>query len=129
MKKFFIAVSLMVVMAMGGAVQASPVAMATASDNALSEACSAVPDSPACNGETQNSDRLGGIGRNIINTALFIVGVLAVAMIVFAGLRYAMSSGDKKRVEQSKQILIYSVVGLIVALMAYAIVNFVLGKF
>lgn len=93
-----------------------------------SEACSLNPDSAACQ-ELNDGDRLPGIGQNIINTALYIVGILAVAMIIFAGLRYIMSGGNAKRVEQSKQILIYSVTGLIVALLAYAIVNFVLGKF
>ena len=93
-----------------------------------SEACDLNPDSAACQ-ELNDGDRLPGIGQNIINTALYIVGILAVAMIIFAGLRYIMSGGNAKRVEQSKQILIYSVTGLIVALLAYAIVNFVLGKF
>lgn len=93
-----------------------------------SEACDLNPDSAACQ-ELDDGDRLPGIGQSIINTALYIVGILAVAMIIFAGLRYIMSGGNAKRVEQSKQILIYSVTGLIVALLAYAIVNFVLGKF
>ena len=93
-----------------------------------SEACDLNPDSAACQ-ELNDEDRLPSIGQSIINTALYIVGILAVAMIIFAGLRYIMSGGNAKRVEQSKQILIYSVTGLIVALLAYAIVNFVLGKF
>lgn len=93
-----------------------------------SEACDLNPDSAACQ-ELNDGDRLPGIGQSIINTALYIVGILAVAMIIFAGLRYIMSGGNAKRVEQSKQILIYSITGLIVALLAYAIVNFVLGKF
>lgn len=93
-----------------------------------SEACNLNHNSAACQ-ELNDGDRLPGIGQNIINTALYIVGILAVAMIIFAGLRYIMSGGNAKRVEQSKQILVYSVTGLIVALLAYAIVNFVLGKF
>ena len=63
------------------------------------------------------------MATNIINTALYIVGILAVAMIIFSGIRYVTSSGDKGRVAQAKQILIYSVTGLIVAICAYAIVN------
>ena len=93
-----------------------------------SEACSRNPDSSACQDLTDDS-RLPTIGQNIINTALLIVGVLAVAMIIFAGIRYVTSAGDKQRVGQSKNILIYSIVGLVVAILSYAIVNFVISRF
>lgn len=65
----------------------------------------------------------------VINTMLYIVGILAVAMIIFSGIRYLTAHGDKSQVESAKNTLIYSVVGLVIAIIAYAIVNFVIGRF
>lgn len=71
----------------------------------------------------------GGIFSKIINTMLFLVGVLSVMMIVWGGLRYVISRGDSKAVEGAKNTILYALVGLIVAIMAYAIVRFVVGQF
>ncbi len=64
---------------------------------------------------------------NFINILLFIVGGLAVIMIILGGLRYVISGGDSKKVEGAKNTILYAIVGLIIAMLAYAIVNFVLG--
>lgn len=64
--------------------------------------------------------------KDIVNLLLYIVGVLAVIVIVFAGIRYVTSTGDSSRVKGAKDTLTYAVIGLIVAILAYAIVNFVL---
>jgi small-conductance mechanosensitive channel len=71
----------------------------------------------------------GGMVTTIINIMLFIVGILCVIMIIFGGIRYATSSGDQTRVTNAKNTLVYSVVGLVVAILAYAIVNWVVGNF
>lgn len=65
----------------------------------------------------------------VINTMLYIVGILAVAMIVFSGIRYITAHGDKQQVDSAKNTLIYSVVGLVISIVAYSIVNFVLARF
>ena len=74
-------------------------------------------------------DSLPNIVGTVINTMLFIVGVLAVAMIIYSGIRYITAHGDKGQVESAKNTLIYSIVGLVVAIVAYAIVNWVIGLF
>lgn len=65
---------------------------------------------------------------NIINILLFIVGVAAVIVIIIGGLRYILSSGDQASITSAKNTILYAVIGLIVALLAYAIVNFVLSS-
>lgn len=65
----------------------------------------------------------------VINTMLFIAGLLAVIMIIFSGIRYISSHGDKSQVESAKNTLIYSVVGLVIAIIAYALVNWVTKLF
>ncbi len=66
--------------------------------------------------------------QNIINTTLFVLGVVAVIMIIFGGIRYTTSNGDASSVKAAKDTVLYAVIGLVVAIMAYAIVNFVLAR-
>jgi len=67
----------------------------------------------------------GGVVNTVINVMLFIVGILCVIMIIFAGIRYVTSAGDKGKVDTAKNTIVYSIVGLIVAIVAYALVNWV----
>lgn len=71
----------------------------------------------------------GGIVTTVINTMLFIVGILAVVMIIYSGIRYTTAHGDKGQVESARDTLMYSIVGLVVAIIAYALVNWVTGLF
>jgi len=65
---------------------------------------------------------------NIINFLLYAGGVVAVVMIIVAGLQMTTSAGDSGAVAKAKKTLTWAVVGLIVMILAYAIVNFVIGK-
>ncbi|MFZ2560609.1 MAG: pilin [Candidatus Nanoperiomorbaceae bacterium] len=67
----------------------------------------------------------GGIFQTVINILLFIIGILSVIMIIYSGIRYATSAGDTSRVTNAKNTLMYSIVGLVIAIFAYAIVNWV----
>lgn len=67
--------------------------------------------------------------HNIVNTLLLVLGMIAVIMIVIGGIRYTTSNGDASQVKAAKDTVLYSVVGLVVAILAYAIVNFVIGAF
>ena len=70
----------------------------------------------------------GGIITTIANVLLFIAGALAVIMIIYGGLRYTTSAGNSASVTSAKNTILYAIVGLIIALLAFAIVNFVLGS-
>ena len=72
---------------------------------------------------------LPSIAKTVVNTMLFIVGILAVIMIIFSGIRYITAHGDKGQVESAKNTLIYSIVGLVIAIIAYALVTWVTGLF
>lgn len=86
-------------------------------------------DSKCSQGSGQASTLFGdnSVVNTIINTMLFIVGILSVVMIIFSGIRYVTAHGDKSQVEGAKNTLIYAVVGLIIAIVAYALVNWVTG--
>lgn len=67
--------------------------------------------------------------KTIVDTMLYVLGAVSVVTIIIAGIRYTTSHGDPKAVEVAKNTLLYAVIGLIVAVMAYAIVNFVADTF
>ena len=74
------------------------------------------------------SDLFGETGafRQITNTILYIVGVVAVIMLIIGGIRYVISGGDAKKVTDAKNTVLYAIIGLVIAVFAYAIVNFVI---
>jgi small-conductance mechanosensitive channel len=67
--------------------------------------------------------------KTVINVLLFIVGAVSVIMIVIGGFKYVISNGDSTAVASAKNTILYAVIGLVVALLAFAIVNFVLTSF
>lgn len=79
-----------------------------------------------CDGRTDNATNMMGI---IINTLLYVIGIIAVIMIVVGGIRYSLSGGNASQIKEAKDAILYAVIGLIIAIMAYAIVNFVLRWF
>ena len=66
--------------------------------------------------------------ENIINYLLYGVGLVAVVMIIVAGIQMTTSAGDAGAVAKAKKTLTFAIIGLVVALLAYAIVNFVIRK-
>lgn len=69
----------------------------------------------------------GGIVTTIINGMLFVVGFLSVVMLIWGGLRYIISGGNSNAVTAAKNTILYAIVGLVIAIFAYAIVNFVIN--
>ena len=67
--------------------------------------------------------------QSIVNILLFITGAVAVIMIVIGGLKYVTSNGDSSQTKSAKDTILYAVIGVIVAILAYAIVNFVIDAF
>ncbi|HSW81724.1 MAG TPA: hypothetical protein VLG40_05000 [Candidatus Saccharimonas sp.] len=80
---------------------------------------------------TATSDKLFGPGsfwNRILETFTFIIGSLSVLMIIIGGVRYTVSGGEEKAIKAAKNTILYSIVGLVVAMMAYAIVHFVITQ-
>ena len=68
-----------------------------------------------------------GVFKRITNTILYIVGIIAVIMLIIGGIRYVTSGGDAKKVTDAKNTVLYAIIGLIISLLAFAIVNFVIS--
>ena len=83
-------------------------------------------DSVVCQSKDEEA---GSLVKTVVNTLLYVLGVIAVIMIIVGGIRYATSGGDASGIKGGKDTVLYAVIGLVVAILAYSIVNFVIGRF
>lgn len=65
--------------------------------------------------------------QNVLNVIVALVGILAVLMIVISAILMATAAGDSGKIAKAKKGILYSVVGLAVAILSWAIINFVLA--
>ena len=79
-----------------------------------------------CDGCPENLFGDGGVFKQVTNIVLYIVGVIAVIMLIIGGIKYVVSGGDAKKVTDAKNTVLYAIIGLIIAFLAFAIVNFVI---
>lgn len=64
----------------------------------------------------------------IINVVIGVIGFVAVVMIIVGGVQYTTSAGETAKVTKAKNTIMYGIIGLVIALLAFAIVNFVLSN-
>ena len=65
----------------------------------------------------------------VLGWAYFAIGVVAAIIIVYAGIQYMLSAGEPDKLQRAKRTIVYTVVGLIVALSATTIIGFITGAF
>ena len=71
------------------------------------------------------TDLTGSI-TGIINGIIAALGIVAVVIIIIGGVSYMTSSGDASKVKKAKDTILYGVIGLVICVLAFAIVNFVI---
>lgn len=81
------------------------------------------------NGQAESLFGQGGMFQVVTNVMLFLIGAVSVIMLIIGGIRYTISNGDQGAVQSAKNTIMYAIIGLIVALLAYAIVGFVTNSF
>lgn len=82
-----------------------------------------------CNVEKTDGDRsLMSNVAMLINVFASVMGFLAVGMIVYGGFMLLTAQGDPARIKRGKDVVLYSVIGVILVMLAYAIVNFVMNS-
>jgi Type IV secretion system pilin len=99
-------------------------------DKAQNDVPTVCKDNGAKNGDKDNPIfGPDGILTKAINILSFVVGVLAVfIIIIFGGLRMITSGGNSQTIASARQTIIYAVIGLLVAILARVIVAFVIAK-
>jgi hypothetical protein len=83
-----------------------------------------------CSRGANTPDRLfgdGSIFTLVVNILLFIIGAISVIMLIIGGIRYTISAGDSGAVTAAKNTILYAIIGLVIAFLAFAIINWVLG--
>ena len=124
MKKSIISIAIMTCAVFGASVLSTASLPGSASAQ-VSEGINTATTSEM-KGKSIDGDK--GLIKTVVNVLLWAVGVLSVIMIIFSGFRYITSAGDASKTKSAQSTLIYSVVGLIVAIMAWAIVNMVINR-
>jgi len=127
MKKIRIFIAALILVASGLFVLA-PVTVTA--QGAFDGVCANNGDTGVCeeNAKSENANTNALVG-NIVNTLLFLVGAISVVMVIFGGILYATSQGDSGNVSKAKNTILYAIVGLVVAFIAYAIINWVFNLF
>jgi predicted small integral membrane protein len=109
---------------------AAPSALADVGGGAKGVQPSGTPDTLFTTSTTDASGHTvvhQGVFQNIADVLIYIVGAVAVIMLIIGGLRYVISQGDAAAVKQAKDTILYGIIGVVVAILAYAIVSFVTG--
>ena len=124
MKKSIISIAIMTCAVFG----VSVLSTASLSGSVSAQVSKGIDTATTSEMKGKSIDGDGGLIKTVVNVLLWAVGILSVIMIIFSGLRYITSAGDASKTKSAQSTLTYSVVGLIVAIMAYAIVNMVTNR-
>ena len=110
----------------------APVAPANAQSSDCGELSGGINAGVNCAnpGDSVPQNLFGGensVFTTIVNVLLFLIGAISVIMLIYGGIRYTISGGNSANVTAAKNTILYAIIGLIVAFLAFAIVNWVLG--
>lgn len=98
-------------------------------DGAKDQACqgASLGSGTACDADAANKG-INSLIKTVLNILSLAVGIIAVIMVIVAGLKYITSQGDSNSVNSAKNTLLYAVVGLVIVALAQVIVRFVLSR-
>jgi type IV secretory pathway VirB2 component (pilin) len=82
----------------------------------------------ATSGDGDATTKVNDAVRLALNLFSAVVGIIAVVMIIVGGIKYITSGGDSGNVTSAKNTILYAIVGIVVAFLAYAAVNFVMSS-
>ena len=100
----------------------------TAKTYASKDACSetGLNDPLICSTKGGNEEKLQRRIRNTLNQVYLWVGIISVIVIVISGIKYMTSAGNPEKAKGAKNALLYSIIGLVITLAAFAITKFVI---
>jgi len=127
-KNTVLAVLAVPVLALGVVLGVAPNAFAAA-DCSVASGISGAADCAKSDQQPTDLFGAGGVFQTITDVLLFIIGAVSVIMLILGGIRYTISQGDSAAVTAAKNTILYAVIGLVVAILAYAIIHFVIGSF
>ncbi len=78
-------------------------------------------------GATGGETSIRALVLRIVNWFLGFLGLLAVIMIIYGGVTYVTSAGNDEAIGNAKKIIMYALIGIIIILLSFALVNTILG--
>jgi len=63
--------------------------------------------------------------HNIVNWALILSGTTALFLIIYSGIRFIRSGGDQEKLKGARETLTYAIIGLVIILLSFAIINLI----
>ena len=74
---------------------------------------------------TKDNNLLDSV-TGIINGVIAVLGFVCVVVMIVGGVNYMTSAGDTNKVTKAKNTILYGLIGLVICVLAFAIVNFVI---
>ena len=112
----------------GASNSASPTAATPSGGTAASDACAGLTQIDPSHDCTSGDSSITNVIRAAVNILSYIIGAAAIVMVIVAGLKYSVSSGDSARISSAKNTLVYALIGLAIAALAQVLVHFVLTQ-
>lgn len=76
-------------------------------------------------GDTATIGCIPAIFSNLINALLMFVGLFALAIFIMGGFKLIHSGGDPKKLEGARHSFVFGIVGLLIVLLSFAIINII----
>jgi hypothetical protein len=76
-----------------------------------------------------SANNIGNVISGVITILLIAAAIIALFFLIWGGIRWITSGGDKSKVDSARQTIIASIIGLIISLLAFFIITLVLGLF
>ena len=86
------------------------------------------PGTTGVNTTGSGTEDLVGSITGILNGVIGVLGLVCVVVMIIGGVNYMTSSGDAGKVKKAKDTILYGLIGLVVCVLAFAIVNFVISN-
>ncbi len=105
--------------------------VATAAVDPFQEVCGAGGGGGTiCSSRTTQNPLVGqdGVIVRVTSILAIVAGIVSVIFIVWAGIKYITSNGDSAKISSAKSTIIYALIGLVVAVLARPMINFVIGR-
>jgi len=86
-----------------------------------------MPQSSFASNSIAGASTLTGLALTVINYLLILAGMIAVVALVIGGFWYLTAAGNEEQSEKGRKAIMNAIIGLIVVVLAYAIVNIIVN--
>ncbi len=76
-----------------------------------------------------DADQVGPLISRVVQILLIAAAIIALFFLIWGGIRWVTSGGDKAKVDEARKHIVAAIIGLIIAFLAFFILSFVLNLF